>query len=191
MPPDRSKKLRERRALADFIEIFGDIMPSCSYCEKHSLECRVVDKSSRCNECARRGQSCDVHGPTVAMWKSLTDEGLRLQREKKETSRILQEAASKLLRLERLEEVFREKSTRMIRRGLGSLEELEAVEREERETKERLENEGEQQHELLATDPSFPADHGLLDLDPAFDPGPEFWATLDAGGGTPQPSQGS
>jgi hypothetical protein len=90
--------------------------------------------------------------------------------------------------LEHRQQELCERGIEMLRRGLKTLDELNAIEEKEKEEKERVENEKRQQHELLSTDSSFPAGHGLLDLDPAFDPGPEFWATLDAGGGTPQPS---
>jgi hypothetical protein len=95
---------------------------------------------------------------------------------------------AKILRLRKQKKFLQRRRQDMMARGLRSLEELDATKQKEKEEKERVENERRQQHELLSTESFFPADHGPLDLDPAFDPGPEFWATLDAGGGTPQPS---
>jgi hypothetical protein len=94
MPPVRSKKYHERIELALLIESLGIkmILP-CSYCEKHSRPCVVTtEKSSRCNECVRRGNKCDVQGPSSSDLASLLREQDRLDKEEEATT-------SKLLRL--------------------------------------------------------------------------------------------
>jgi hypothetical protein len=62
MPPDCSKKLKERIDLARNIELSGIKMSPCSFCDHNRHKCVVAEQSKRCSEYARRGQKCDVKG---------------------------------------------------------------------------------------------------------------------------------
>lgn len=56
----RAKKTRERSILFDSISLLGVSadMP-CTHCFKNKKACRMVERSSRCQECVRRGRQCD------------------------------------------------------------------------------------------------------------------------------------
>jgi hypothetical protein len=163
MPPERSKKIKEREALAIRIRDTGYEMPPCSHCERHGRKCLVLPQDSgRCSECVWRGFKCDVEGIPVSDWSSL----------------------------ERQEEFLRTRGIAMLRRGLKTLDELDAVEekeRKEKEAKEAAELQPAQAAEAVM--PSFaegdPEVAFLSDL-PA-----DFWVGLGFVGGTPQASQGS
>jgi len=75
VPKPRSRKRKESSEkapstlrndrLADSIELFGyDVMP-CSFCSSRGLRCRMIERSSKCGECVRRGRSCDATGVAV------------------------------------------------------------------------------------------------------------------------------
>ena len=55
-----SRKTRERNLLASFIQSQGTVadMP-CTYCFRKKVSCRIIQDSSRCQECVKRGRSCD------------------------------------------------------------------------------------------------------------------------------------
>jgi hypothetical protein len=62
MPPDRSKKLKERIDLVRNIELSGIKMSPCSFCDHNRHKCVVAEQLKRCLECACRGQKYDVKG---------------------------------------------------------------------------------------------------------------------------------
>jgi hypothetical protein len=98
MPPERSKKYKERLELALLIEAYGLTMPSCSYCEANARKCVVAkESSSRCNECVRRGRKCDVQGPSAGDISTVLREQARVREERKAT-------LAKLLRLDQQEQ---------------------------------------------------------------------------------------
>ena len=182
MPPVRSKKYRERIELALLIESLGiEMILPCTYCEKHCRPCVVAtEKSSRCNECVRRGNKCDVQGPSSSSLASLLREQERLDKEEEETT-------SKLLRLQRQKRFLRQRASEMLRRGLNSLDELDAA-----EEKERLESSARElaQQPVDTSSPNFDLfDAELAATLSAYNPADPFLATLGFGGGTPQASQ--
>jgi hypothetical protein len=62
MPPDRSKKLKERFDLARNIKLSGIKMSPCSFCDRNRHKYVVAEQSKRCLEYACRGQKYDVKG---------------------------------------------------------------------------------------------------------------------------------
>jgi hypothetical protein len=155
MPAERSKKLKERLELARQINNWGTEMPPCSYCERNDRKCCVAESSTRCGECVRRGQKCDVEGPSLSDWASLEREEQRLQSEKTE-------ALAKVMRLERQQQFLRQRGKDMLKRGLKTMDELDAAEEKERKDKEREER---LQAEANAAALAFPlVPDGLLEL---------------------------
>ncbi|KAK4129728.1 hypothetical protein N657DRAFT_640395 [Parathielavia appendiculata] len=54
---------QRRRRLAEFSSSSGFLMPKCSYCHEHGLDCHVSGTSNRCGPCNRVNRpSCDVWG---------------------------------------------------------------------------------------------------------------------------------
>jgi hypothetical protein len=79
-----------RHELADFIDLFGEIMvKKCSTCVKHNRICRVHVRSGKCGACNKLGQRCDVK-VTQSEFQRLAAEKIRLKKEIQE-SRDLQE----------------------------------------------------------------------------------------------------
>ena len=77
----KSKKSSERDLLVLSILQFGvDTMP-CSFCSKRGLRCRIIEKSSRCGECVRRGRSYDGTGILVNALGRIIQESKRLEAE--------------------------------------------------------------------------------------------------------------
>jgi len=172
MPSITLTKLRQQHALADKIQRIGVEVPSCSRCEKRGLQCLVAPDTSRCGECVRSKQKCDVDGPSVADWENLEREERRLEEEERET-------LAKLLRLGTQKRSLRQRAREMMKRGLSSLDELDAVERQEKEA------------ELAKVQATLlPAASDEIPLDPSFLHG-SFWGGLDFDGGIPKASQGS
>ena len=187
MPPDRSKKSKERRVLALEIERRGFEMAPCSYCERNGRRCVISDdKSSRCSECVRRGGRCDAQGPSVGDWASLEREESRIASEREAT-------LAKLLRLDKQQRFLQQRGREMLRRGLKSLDELDAAEEAEKQERERKEKEEMEQHEQEAqattsvvsagasSDP--PVGYSGVVFDGDFSSLPEsFWNELGVGG---------
>ena len=186
MPPQRSRKYRERIELALLIESIGVKMPQCSYCEKHSRDCIVSEgNSARCNECVRRGTKCDVEGPSANDIASLLREQDRLDREEEETT-------SKLLRLQKQKKFLRQRATQMVQRGLKTLDELDEV--EEKEKREAARQKEAEHNELCAVNLAGSGEG--LDLGgPSSDLPPlsqqEWQAMMDFADETPSVSQSS
>ena len=133
MPPSRSRKYQERLSLALLIDSLGIDMPPCSYCEKNSRRCVVSEgHSARCSECARRGQKCDVEGPSQGDLASVLREQDRLDAEEEATT-------AKLLRLQQQKKFLRARAHKMLTRGLKTLDELDSVEERERQEAQALE----------------------------------------------------
>src|SRR5690554_3314283 len=87
-----SRKTAERFTLAREIESYGSEMPPCSRCSKQNRKCVVdTDKSTRCAECVRSKQSCDVkadawgaHVPSTGDWESIAKQKERLEEQEEE-----------------------------------------------------------------------------------------------------------
>jgi hypothetical protein len=87
--PPAASTLR-RHELADFIDLFGEIMvKKCSTCVKANRICRVHVRSGKCGACNKLGQRCDVK-VTQSEFQRLAAEKVRLKKEIQE-SRDLQE----------------------------------------------------------------------------------------------------
>lgn len=83
---------RRRHELADFIDLFGNVMvQKCSTCVKNKRVCRVHVRSGKCSACNRLGQRCDVR-VTQSEFKRLAAEKEKLKKEIQE-SREAQEAS--------------------------------------------------------------------------------------------------
>lgn len=96
--------------------------------------------ADRCAHCVKAGGNikCDVWGPSKEKWTALKQEEFRLaeewrttqlthQRLQHEQQRLfvqLAESQSKLLRLDRQRESFRERAAKMLKHGLASLDAL-------------------------------------------------------------------
>jgi hypothetical protein len=172
MPPERSRKLRERIELARNIESHGIEMSPCSYCERNGRKCVVAENSSRCSECARRGHKCDVEGIPAGDWSSLEREEERLDTEEEKAAAQMAEAAARLARLRKQRKFLKSRARDMLRRGLKTLDELdEAEEREQREKEIQMQ---------LAATLQAPSGDPFLDL--GLDPSDPFWSTVDLGG---------
>lgn len=194
MPPIRSKKYKERVELALLIELQGDIMPSCTYCEAHSRTCVVLkENSSRCSECVRRGAKCDISGPSAADLRSLIREQERLNEEEEKAASLIAATASRLARLRKQRKFLQARGSELIRRGLETMDELEEAEEQERLEAERAGSEKEAASASVAgpSDNSFAFDSSLDPSILALMDSPSFWANSGIAGEMPPTSQGS
>jgi len=207
MSDKNSKKRRYVEILSERIRTQGfEMSDKCSYCEKHEFACVASSYSGRCAECVAQRRKCDLSGPSSEEWESVAREETRIRREKERIraeKRVLaiarrelesrqREMEAKLLRLERLEEVNDEKedtlkvrAAKMLRLGLKSFDELDALE----ETEKR-EAAGVATEATVGGEPSASTSTpGVIFDFPS--PSASFWESLDAGGKTPQATQGS
>ena len=197
------KNSKKRKYIENTIERFRvqgvEMSDKCSYCEKHELACLASSFSGRCAECIAQRKKCDLSGPSVEEWESIAREETRLRREKErlqreeeETLAKQQEILAKLLRLRRLtrannakEDSLKVRAARMLRLGLKSFDELDALEETEKREAARVATEATAEGEPSASS-STP---GVIFDFPS--PSASFWEALDAGGETPQATQGS
>lgn len=136
----RPSKTDQRLKLTATIEEFGyDVMP-CSFCHSRGLKCRMMERVSRCQECVRRGRSCDGAGVPLSSLSRVVAESQRLRQEEADTSEKLarlhretSEALAKLERLRKQRESLVSRGATMVNRGLQSLDALDEMEREESE----------------------------------------------------------
>ncbi|KAL2196648.1 hypothetical protein P885DRAFT_37161 [Corynascus similis CBS 632.67] len=141
----RSSKSSQRAALAAAIDELGyEVMP-CSFCHSRGLRCKMIERSSRCGECVRRGRSCDGSGVPVSSLSRIVDESKRLDREEQdakesfrleraallEAQQCMDESLARLDRIRRQKRLLLTKGRDMVRRGLASLDEVEEAERQE------------------------------------------------------------
>jgi hypothetical protein len=62
----RPSSTSRRQALALLIESIGfEVMP-CSFCQSRRLKCRMIERTSKCAECTRRGKACDASGVSIS-----------------------------------------------------------------------------------------------------------------------------
>ena len=198
MPPLRSRKYKERLELALLIEIQGDIMPSCTYCETNSRICVVLkENSSRCSECVRRGAKCDVSGPSAADLRSLIREQERLDEEEEKAASLMAVTAARLARLRKQRKFLQARGSELIRRGLKTMDELEEAEEKERLEKEKIEMERVEKETAnvdAAPTPSGSSSFGFFDPSLPLLSEAELEALLagvGTSGGMPVTSQGS
>jgi hypothetical protein len=190
MPPERSRKLKERVDLANRIERGGFEMSPCSFCQRTGRRCVVSSPdASRCAECVRQGRgSCNFQddSPSTNEWISLDRQRERLRSEE-------EEAMAKILRLRKQQRFLDNREKEMLRRGLRSLDELDAAEEEERLEKERKEKEKMERREQEAQAATSAASAGASSdplagysgvvFDGDFSSLPEsFWNELGVGG---------
>ena len=176
MPPGRSKKHRERLALASQIEQTGIEIPDCSNCSKHGRRCIVSIVSSRCAECVRHGLKCDAGVPSAGDWAAVERESSRLQKLEDEAM----EAIMRLPRIKKQREFLMKRASDMLRRGMQNLDELDAAEEAEREAAERADAEKILSSSIL-TDPVLALPPGCLDE--------AFWVSLSSFDGIGQGAQ--
>lgn len=186
MPPERSRKYRERLVLAQQIELSGIEMPDCTNCASHHRRCVVSSQSTRCAECVRRGVRCDVGVPSVGDWAAIEREEARLKKLEDEAM----EAIMRLPRIQKQKEFLRKRAAEMLRRGLKTLDELDAADAAD---KERLEQE-EAARALVSgvlEDPAFSVNAGSGGLFLDLGPDQAFWESLGVVDGTPQEGPGT
>lgn len=188
MSSSKHTKIKERIALADKIKSSGIEMLPCARCDKRALPCLVSGDSSRCSECVRAGQKCDISGPSVADWERLRKEEERLEREQELAEQAIlqahQAAIAALARSQRLKKqraLLKQRGSEMIRRGAATLDELDDLEAKEKENAELLTH---------AQSVPLPASASEVAVDPSF-LSDSFWGDLDFAGGTPAVSQDS
>jgi len=207
MSNKNSKKRKYVEILSKRIRIQGfEMSDKCSYCEKHEFACVASSCSGRCAECVAQRRKCDLSGPSPEEWESVAREETRIRREKeriraekralatarRELETRQREMEAKLLRLERLEEVNDEKedilkvrAAKMLRLGLKSFDELDALEETEKREAARVAIEATAEGEPSAFSLTPGVIFDFLSLSAS------FWEFLDAGGETPQATQGS
>ena len=171
MPPERSKKLRERINLARSIELSGIEMSPCSFCERNNHKCIVAERLNRYSEYARRGQRCDVKGIPTSSWLALEREEKRLNTEEAKATAAAAEAMARLQRLQKQKKFLRTRARDMLRRSLKTLDKLDKAEDREKREQEAL--------AAVAT----PVVLERVDLDSIlglseFDPNPSFWSSV-------------
>ncbi|PNP60895.1 hypothetical protein FNYG_14371 [Fusarium nygamai] len=135
-----SGSTRRRLARATLINLEGyDVMP-CSYCssQRPPLQCRMREGNTVCGECTRRGRPCDGNGVSLSEADRLVQAKRRIEVEEEATEeelldlqRQMNERLSRLMRLRRQKRQIQTKGTKMLERGLQSMDELEAVEQQE------------------------------------------------------------
>jgi hypothetical protein len=190
MPPARSQKYIRRLATSALVKSSGFIMPSCSYCEKHSRECRVALTSSpkRCSECIRRGGKCDVEGPSISDMTFIVQEQERLEAAEEAAALQEQDAFNRRMLIRSKQKSLRVRAADMIRRGVRTLDELDVLEEKERVEREQKEREEALVQPNAETESSFDFDS----FDPSLLADQEaFLASLGTVGETPPVSQGS
>jgi hypothetical protein len=184
-----SRKIAERLVLAREIESYGHEMFPCSRCAKQNRKYVVdTEKSTRCAECVRSKQSCDVkkdawtaNVPSTGDWESIAKQKERLEEEE-------EEAMAKILRLRKQRKLLLRREAEMAKRGLRFLDELDAA-----EEKEHLAAEAE--NTLLASPSTSAHDHTIPERDPfpGVDPSafsPSNWGFWGADASTPEASHG-
>jgi len=190
----------ERNKRADSINSRGITMSlaPCTCCYHKTLPCKLLNGSKKCGECRRANVTCDIDPPTDAQWdrmktaeNAIKEELQKAREDQREAFARQREALARQTRLERQQEVLKDRIAEMWRRDLNSLEELEEIERFEAAVRERVNTNA---HAAPVPDPfDFPANEDYLDPGKlaslaAFAVGP---ADPGSGGETPQVSQNS
>lgn len=130
MPPIRSKPKSTflRHQLVDTIIRTGSpAMRVCSNCERagQADKCKVVDSSSRCVECARKGSSdCNLSPFSPAKWT-------KIWKQRNQKAAEAKEALAKFNRLQREVEVLERKGIEMVEGEIHNIEETVEEEKSE------------------------------------------------------------
>ncbi|KAK4674541.1 hypothetical protein QC763_0025370 [Podospora pseudopauciseta] len=105
-------------------------MLPCTSCETLNLtDCRVLDRSSKCNHCLRASRpDCDVLGLTPALTASLRRQKEKLDAEEQEARATMLQAASKLTRVDTQRRNLSAKFRRIAAREERLIEDLEREE---------------------------------------------------------------
>jgi hypothetical protein len=115
-------------------------MPACTVCERSGRTCVASPSdSSRCAECVRQQRgNCDIFGPSDAQLRNVatqfraSEHALDQAEEEAEQIRLqLVASEAKIRRLRKQRRMWADKVSRMVHRGLSSLEELDSVEAQE------------------------------------------------------------
>ncbi|PTB34720.1 hypothetical protein M441DRAFT_63226, partial [Trichoderma asperellum CBS 433.97] len=135
------RKTRERNLLASFILSHGsDSDMPCTYCFRKKIPCRMVEDSSRCYECVKRGRSCDGVLVASSLMRVL-DQQKKLEAEEEAAGEALEslqsqlselqvklsEAVSRLARIRRTKSKMKERGSELVRRGMQELDEEDGV----------------------------------------------------------------
>ncbi|KAI1286517.1 hypothetical protein F5Y03DRAFT_146408 [Xylaria venustula] len=172
----------------------------CSRCFDRSLECKMMDGVTRCKECVRAGRTCDGSGISFASANNVVSEHHRLEREEKEAEkelvRVKEDLNTVLGRLSRLRQqrrFLKEKATKMVQRGLASLDKLDEIKRIKAEQKSLDEEQKREKKKAQAAQAAL-ADFNWDSLNVSFEIDPSLPALVDqdvVGGTDLQPSRHS
>ncbi|KAI0388215.1 hypothetical protein F5Y17DRAFT_453661 [Xylariaceae sp. FL0594] len=166
----------------------------CSYCSSRQLSCLMVEDVSRCQECVRRGRSCDGSGVSLAILQKTIAESDRLRNEEEKAEQDLSMVLARLERIRQQRKFHRDRVAKMVKRGLQSLEELEEAERSE------APEQNTESRDSSSTVPSLPIEFDWSGVDlgsPSWlvDPTLSAWVDQGVGGeiarSPPGPSQGA
>ena len=148
---------------------------SCACCYKKGLGCKLEKRSCRCKECYCSNVPCKINPSSLDQQDKIKVAKERLKVETAKVTQAILENTSCLLRLQRQENILKERVSEMLYCDVDSLEELEEIKRLEAKAAEKAKN------SLPAPDP-----YGFLaDVDFPFDP--QTLAYLEV----PPASQGS
>ena len=70
----KSIKTKQRYRLAALIEELGFDVMLCLICYKRGWKCRMMEGTSKCKECTRRGRPCDGTGVPASFLFRVVDE---------------------------------------------------------------------------------------------------------------------
>lgn len=116
MPPrvQKPKKSKgdstvRRHGLADFVELYGDEMPTkCTPCKRAGRICRVHINSGRCGACnASNSDDCDIR-VTASEFRRLAKERTSLQRKLKDSRDAVSKARDRVVEVQAMMDAAQE-----------------------------------------------------------------------------------
>ncbi|KAI1305052.1 hypothetical protein F5Y03DRAFT_356377 [Xylaria venustula] len=172
----------------------------CSRCFDRSLECKIMDGVTRCKKCVRAGRTCDNSGISLASAENVASEHHRLKREEEEAKKKLAQAKGdldtalgRLSRFRRQKRFLKKKATKIVQRGLASLNKLDKIKRIEEKQKSLSEKKRRKAEKTQAAQAAL-ADFNWDSVDVPFEIDPSLQALVDqdiVDGTNPQPSRHS
>ena len=127
------RKTRNRKRLAQRIEIRGTEIPLYDYCSFHSFVCRVSSEFKYYGNCVRFNRAdCDATEINLAAFAKIDKKRARLRSEQysvklaENTAKITMNAAyAKRRKFEKLEEFLNARKDELIRRNIKTIKKLE------------------------------------------------------------------
>lgn len=191
-----SNEVRKRNRLLQYRAILanGSIVDNpCDHCAQSNKSCVMDSKNKNCAECTRRGRKCLKQFHSEREWENLHRDQEKIaseleeaQRNWLEHSQKMQEAMSKILRLQKQQRFLKERGGRMLEHDsllMEQLDEEDPPSAEDLRELERLADESDAAFlDAVSSDPSLT--RMMND--------PSFWVTFDpSAGGTVEPAGGS